>query len=246
MSSILSDYKPSCSETSLIRRYLISNNSQLNALSPLPIARLRCVPVARLPIKMSFTYLRNTMMRSRAFSRCYRQTSVLGFSRNSAKIELRRSSTSASSHAPGVAQGWSQRRKLFALTLAGAIGALVGAYASRSSPRGLRSFFGIKHDLERLDHKLYELEKEHGKSVSKELLDAFKQDVSDLRILYTSALIEKVNRDLGGGVTASNSLLRKKKAEFAHSTRLVDTMKPVVINGSATVNVHRRWNDVWL
>ena len=232
--------------TSLIRRYLISNDSQLNALSPLPIAKLQCVPVARLPTKMSSTCLRNTMMRPQAFSRCYRQTSIPRFPHNSTKIEPRHSSTSVSSDAPGVAQGWSQRRKIFALTLAGAIGALAGAYASRLSPKGLRGFSGIEHDIQRLSSKLYELENGRGKPVSKELLDAFRQDLRDLRILYTSALIEKVNRDLGGCVTASNSLLRKKKAELAHSTRLVDTMKPVVINGSATVNVHRRWSDVWL
>ena len=127
----------------------------------------------------------------------------------------------------------------------GAFGAIAGAYANRPSPRGLTSVFGISHDLNHLDDRLRELEKERGKSVSKELLDAFKQDISDLKILYTSALIEKVNRNLGGGSTASNSLLRKK-AELVQSTRLVDAMKPVVINGSATVNIHHRWNDVCL
>ena len=188
-------------------------------------------------------------MRPRLFSKCYRQTGITTFLRNPTKIDPRHSSTSASSHAPGVAQGWSRRKTLSALTLVGAFGALAGAYANERrngpSPKRLTGVFGIRLDLHRLDENLDELKEEVGKSVSKEMLDAFKHDVRNLHILYTSALIEKVNRELGGGVTASNSLLRKK-AGLAHSTRLVDAMKPVVINGSATVNVHHRLDDVWL
>ena len=89
------------------------------------------------------------------------------------------------------------------------------------SPERPIGTFKILDNLNCLDDRLRELEKERGKTVPKVVFDGLKQDVSNLRILYTASLIEKVKHDLGDGILTASPLLTQNGKQV-HLARLSD------------------------